>query len=116
MLQDDSFEGLIFRDKRRPIYPEKLNQLIERKIDEFIRLVEQEEEYFTNSTELAQLIHLSGLNVRHLGRIYLKSRLGWFRRILQGEIIARSIKSLFRYDIQNVVMVQAERQASRSSQ
>lgn len=67
-------------------------------------MIEQEEEYFTNSKELAELMHLNGLNIRHLGLVYQRCRLTWFRRILKAEIIARSVKSLFRFDVQNAVL------------
>ncbi|MCB0369729.1 MAG: hypothetical protein KDD45_09895 [Bdellovibrionales bacterium] len=53
------------------------------------------------------MMHLTGLNMRHLGVMYQRTNLNWFRRIIQAEIIARSLKNLFRRDIQNCVMIQS---------
>ena len=79
-------------------------------------MVEQEEEYFTNSQELADLVHYQGLNISHLGDIYRHTNLPWLKRILQAEIIARSLKSLFRWDLQSCVYLQKERNPSQQSQ
>jgi hypothetical protein len=59
------------------------------------------------------MIHLTGLNMRHLGIMYQRTRLNWFRRIIQAEIVARALKNLFRRDIQNCVMIQTERNKNR---
>lgn len=62
------------------------------------------------------MLHLTGLNMRHLGVMYQRTRLTWFRRIIQAEIIARAVKNLFRRDIQSCVMIQSERNSSRERQ
>lgn len=77
---------------------------MEKKIDEFIRVLESEENYFTNSQELSELLHLYGINVHYLGVIFKKTRLTWLKRIFQAEIAARCIKNYFRLDLQNSVL------------
>lgn len=59
------------------------------------------------------MVHLTGLNMRHLGIMYQRTRLNWFKKIIQAEIVARSLKNLFRRDIQNCVMIQTERNKNR---
>ena len=44
---------------------------------------EKQEEYFTNSKELSNMLHSFGLNVRHLGVIYNQCQQNWLRKILQ---------------------------------
>lgn len=95
---------------------EGLSQIINHKINQLIKFIETEQEYFTNSRELEEMIHLTGLNIRHLGAMCQRVRLRWFRRVIQAEIIARAIKNLFRRDIQNCVMIQSERKQSKERQ
>ena len=59
------------------------------------------------------MLHLTGLSMRHLGIMYQRARLVWFKRIIQAEIVARALKNLFRKDIQNCIMIQSERNKSR---
>ena len=95
---------------------ERINQTIEAKAMELIKTIENEDEYFTNSKELTDLMHFTGLNIRHLGIVFQRARHSWLRRVLQGEIMARSLKNLYRFDIQNCVMVQSEKVSQRERQ
>ena len=62
------------------------------------------------------MLHLTGLNMRHLGVMYQRARLNWFKKIVQAEIIARALKNLYRRDIQNCIMIQSERKGSKERQ
>jgi hypothetical protein len=116
LLLDPVFDNTIFRNKFRPVRMDGVAQIIDHKVNQLIRYIEHEEEYFTNSRELEEMIHLSGLNLSHLGVMHQRVRLNWFRRVIQAEIIARALKNLFRRDIQNCVMVQGDRNKSRERQ
>lgn len=117
LLQDQELDGvldgMVFRNERKPILSSRLKDLIDRKITELVKTFEDEDEYFANSKEFSDFIHSMGLNVRHLGLIYQRARVGWFRKILKAEIISRSLKSLFKFDIQNCMMTQVEMGSSR---
>lgn len=116
MLLDKAFTGTVFRHKMRPVRMDAVTHFIDMKINQLIKFIENEEEYFTNSRELEEMLHLTGLNMRHLGVMYQRARLNWFKKIVQAEIIARAMKNLFRRDIQNCVMIQSERNRSKERQ
>jgi hypothetical protein len=54
-------------------------------------------------------MHYSGLNIRRLGSVYEKSRLLWLKKIIQAELLARSLKVYYKFDIQSCIRVQTER-------
>jgi hypothetical protein len=97
---------VVFRYRNRSNNTDRIARLLDSKENYILKLLENEEEYFTNSRELSELLHNSGLNIRHLGSIYRKVTQGWLKRIIQAEIMARSLKSFYRADIQNCVLVQ----------
>jgi hypothetical protein len=74
-----------------------------------VKTIERGEEYFTNSKELANIVHSFGLNVRHYGLILKRVKQVWFKKILKTEMAARCLKSYFRFDLQNCVINQTER-------
>ena len=104
LVNAEEFEEQVFRDRVRLIKPEKVGALVEGKIDELVRVLENEENYFTSSQELAELVHLYGINMRYLGVIYKKVKLTWLKRILQAEIAARCLKNYFRLDMQSSIL------------
>lgn len=52
--------------------------------------------------------------MRHLGLMYQRCHLNWFRRILQAEMIARALKNMFRADLQNAILDQKQRSPRES--
>jgi hypothetical protein len=74
-----------------------------------INTLERQDDYFTNSKELSNMLHSFGLNIRHLGLIYKQCHQLWLKRILQSELAARCIKPFFRFDMQNCIFSQSER-------
>lgn len=104
LVNADEFEDQVFRDRVKLIKAEKINGLVEAKIDEFVRVLENEENYFTSSHELGELIHLYGINIRYLGVIFKKIKLTWLKRIFQAEIAARCLKNYFRLDMQSSIL------------
>jgi ribosome-associated toxin RatA of RatAB toxin-antitoxin module len=117
LVTDDEFQDQIFRDRVKIIKSDKINSLLEKKVDEFISVLENEENYFTNSQELSELLHLYGINIRYLGVIVKRTKLSWLRKIFQAEIAARCLKNYFRLEIQNSILYsqpnQQERQEDR---
>ena len=84
MLLDKAFNGTVFRSRLRPVRMDGVGQIIDMKINLLIKFIENEEEYFTNSRELEEMLHLTGLSMRHLGIMYQRARLAWFKRIIQA--------------------------------
>ncbi len=80
---------------------DKINDLIEKQIDELVKILEYQYDYFANSQELTEIIHLYGLNVRYIGLIFKKTKLKWLKKLLQAEISARCLKNYFRKEIQS---------------
>ena len=68
--------------------------------------LESQAEYFTNSQELAEIIHGYGLNIRHLGLIYKRISQNWLKLTIKAEMAARSLKTLFRFDLQSCILNQ----------
>jgi hypothetical protein len=82
---------------------------LDKKIIAFVESIQNQEEYFTNSQELAELIHSFGLNIRHLGIIYKRITQQWLKLQIKAELAARSLKTLFRFDLQSCILNQIER-------
>ena len=88
---------------------DKVSVLFDKKIGQLLNFIEKEDEYFTNSSELEDLMHLTGLNMRQLGMMYQRANLNWLKRILQAEMVARALKNMFRADLQNAILDQKQR-------
>jgi len=97
-------DNVIFRDRNRPVHLEAILNELESKVKYFVEIVEEEEEYFTNSKELAELFHFYGLNMRHLGLVLRHSTKNWLKRIIRSEIVSRSLKNYLRVELQRSVV------------
>ena len=51
--------------------------------------------------------------MRHLGNIYKKITQKWLKVQFKAELAARSLKTLFRFDMQNCVLNQTERMSTK---
>jgi hypothetical protein len=58
----------------------------------------------TNSKELSNLMHLTGLNIRYIGLVCDHAKEQWLRTILNSEVLARTAKYFLRYDLQDSTM------------
>lgn len=49
-------------------------------------------------------MHSTGLNMRYIGIVYKMAKQVWLKEIIMSQILARSIKNYFRYDLQDCIL------------
>ena len=116
LLQDRQLEPVLFHDQARKVDHALVQKTQQGKIESLIGCLEDEEDYFTNSRELALLLHMSGVGLRQLGAVLKACHYDWLRRILRSEMAARSVKGFFRFDMQYCVRQQQDRIEKREVQ
>jgi len=78
--------------------------VLSRKIKSAAEEIDSLSVYFMNSSEISKYLHSKGINIRYIGHIYDLLLTTYAKRILMSEIAARSIKTLFRKTIQDILM------------
>lgn len=76
---------------------------IVRIVGELVKDLEETDEMFGSSEDIAYIMHKRGLNIRYLGLVYSTAKAPFIRRACMAEIAARCAKSILQYDLQSIV-------------
>ena len=83
-------------------------------LGEFLKKLEEKEYFPLDCYSLREIFHTQGINMRYLGKIAKYTILPHIKQICMADMIARKIKTIFRYYIAEFISNKNERKGSRT--